>query len=304
MNAPLIHEHSAASQVARPPLTSVPAPRDRSIGTILLEAGRLRPGDVEQVVAHQRKARTRFGEAAVALGLVRETELRAALAYQFDHLVVTPGSSAISREVIAAYDLGNPVLDEIRALRNQVLLRWLTAEDQRNRVVAVMSPVHGEGRTFIAANLAVTFSQMGQRTLLIDADMRRPRVHRLFGIVNCAGLSAMLSERRVPHTLHRIDGLRDLSVVPVGGQPPNPQDLLSRDGFSELLEAFSQTYDVIIVDTPAALHSPEASMIAARAKGCIVVARHRHTRFAAIAELGRELVTLGATIIGTVYSRA
>jgi chain length determinant protein tyrosine kinase EpsG len=303
MNAPLIKEFQAAAKVAMP-LASVPVPRDRTIGAILLDSGLLRPGDVEQILAHQRKTRMRFGDAAIALGLVTDRDLRAALAYQFDYPVVVPGSSSISREVIAAYDARNPVLDEIRTLRDQILLRWLTAEDRTNRVVAVVSPEHGEGRTFIAANLAVTFSQMGQRALLVDADMRRPRLHRLFGIENHAGLSAMLSSRHVPHTLQRIEGLRDLSVIPVGGQPPNPQDLLSRDAFRDLLEAFSRTYDVIVIDAPAALHSPEASIIAARAKGCLVVARERRTRFSSIAELGRELRELGATVIGSVYSRA
>lgn len=303
MNAPLIHELTAASKLAMP-LASVPAPRDRTIGAILLDSGLLRPADVEQIVSHQRKTKTRFGEAAIALGLVMESDLRAALAYQFDYPVVAPGTSPISREVIAAYDAKNSVLDEIRTLRNQILLRWLTAEAPTHRVVAVMSPGRGEGRTFIAANLAVTFSQMGQRALLIDADMRRPRMHRLFGIENHAGLSAMLSERRVPNTLQRIDGLRDLSVIPVGGQPPNPQDLLSRESFPELLEAFSRTYDVIVVDTPAARYSPEASIIAARARGCVVVARERRTHFESVAELGRELQALGSTVIGSVYSRA
>lgn len=277
--------------------------RDRPIGAILLDAGLIKLDDVERIVAHQRENRLRFGDAAVSLGLVKAGDLRTALAYQFDYPVLAPGSSHVSREVLAAYDARHPVLDDIRGLRNQLLLRWLTAEGQHNRVVAVVSPDSGDGRSFVAANLAVTFSQMGQRTLLVDADMRRPRIHRLFGLEDGAGLSAVLADRHVPDTLQRIEGLCDLSVISVGGQPPNPQDLLSREAFAELIDVWSTAYDAVIVDTPAASSSPEASMIAARARGCVVVARQGHTRFGALASLGQDLEGLGVSIIGSVYCR-
>jgi protein-tyrosine kinase len=302
MNAPYMQEIMPATTIAGP--RAIPtSPRDRPIGTILLDSGLIKLEDVERIVLHQQKTKLRFGDAAVALRVVKEADLRAALAYQFDYPVLGVGSSAISREVIAAYDANNPVVDEIRSLRNQILLRWLSAEGQSNRVVAMVSGEQGEGRTFIAANLAVTFSQMGQRTLLIDANMRRPRIHRLFGIDNKSGLSAMLSERAAQNAMQQIAGLRDLSIIPVGGLPPNPQDLLSRDLLPELLEAFSRTFDVVVVDTPAAMRSPEASIVAARAKGCVVVARERVTRFKTVAALGQELREVGATVVGTVYSR-
>lgn len=277
--------------------------RDRPIGAILLDAGLIRLHDVERIVAHQREKKLRFGDAAVSLGLVKADDLRAALAYQFDYPVLAPGNSRISREVLAAFDARHPVLDEVRALRNQLLLRWLTAEGRCNRVVAVVSPDCGDGRSFVAANLAVTFSQMGQRTLLVDADMRRPRLHRLFGLDEGAGLSAMLADRHVSDTRQRIEGLRDLSVIPVGGQPPNPQDLLSREVLADLLSVWSTAYDVIVVDTPASSASPEASVIAARARGCVVVAREGRTRFGALASLVQDLDGLGVSIVGSVYCR-
>lgn len=302
-NASAEDEQKQTSGARARPQASSPVLRDRPIGAILLDAGLIQFSDVERIVAHQREKSLRFGDAAVSLGLVKTGDLRAALAYQFDYPVLVPGSSRISREVLAAYDASHPVLDDIRALRNQLLLRWLTAEGQHNRVIAVSSPDSGDGRSFVAANLAVTFSQMGQRTLLIDADMRRPRIHTLFGLADHAGLSAMLADRNVHSTLQRIDGLRDLSVIPVGGQPPNPQDLLSRETFAEVLATLSTAYDAIIVDTPAASSSPEASVIAARARGCVVVARQGHTRFDALRTLGQELEELGVSIIGSVYCR-
>lgn len=287
-------------------IDSAPAtgPRDKPLGAILLDAGLIRLDDVAAILALAREKQLRFGEAAVALGLVKGSDLAEALAFQFDYPVLQPGSSAISREVVAAYGDPQPVIEEIRQLRNQILLRWLTAEDAANRVVAIMSPERGEGRTFVAANLAVTFAQMGQRTLLVDADMRRGRVHALFGLSNKRGLSALLADRQAPKTLHRIEGLGGLCVIPSGAEPPNPEDLLSRGTLSELLEAFSRTYDVIVVDTPAAAGNAGSQIIAARAKGVVLVARHDRSDVAKLAALAHDVRTAGATVVGAVLSHA
>jgi len=279
---------------------AVPGPRDRSLGAILLDAGLIRLDDVERILAAQRENGLRFGDAAVKLGLVSEAALKHALAYQFDYPVLAPGEAPVSREVIAAYEAHHPVLDDLRALRNQILLRWLTAEHQRNRTVAIMGVGRGEGRTFIAANLAVTFSQMGQRTLLIDADLRRGRLHTLFGTPNQQGLGAMLAARNTHNALHRIEGLRDLQVIGTGGEPPNPQDLLSRESFTTLLDGFAGSHDVVILDTPAAQEGPEAAVIAARARGVVLVARKDVTELPALAALAEQTRAAGATVIGTV----
>jgi len=278
---------------------AVPGPRDRSLGAILLDAGLIKLDDVERILATQREHGLRFGDAAVKLGVVTEAALKHALAYQFDYPVLAPGEAPVSREVFAAYEAHHPVLDDLRALRNQILLRWLTAENQRNRTVAIMGVGRGEGRTFIAANLAVTFSQMGQRTLLIDADLRRGRLHSLFGTPNQQGLGALLAERNTHSALHRIEGLRDLQVIGTGGEPPNPQDLLSRPSFSTLLEGFAGSHDVVILDTPAAEDGPEAAVIAARARGVVLVARKDHTEMNALAVLAEQTRANGASVIGT-----
>jgi receptor protein-tyrosine kinase len=281
------------------PASAIPANHDKPIGAILLEAGLIRLEDVEPIVAHARARDLRFGDAAVALGLLKADVLRQALAFQFDYPVVSPGASRISREVIAAYSGQHPVLEDLRALRNQILVRWLGADEPRNKVVAILSASRGEGRSFVAANLAVTFSQMGHRTLLVDADLRHPRQHQLFGIPHHSGLSAMLADRMVISPVHKLAELRDLSVIPCGGLPPNGGDLLSRGSFAEFLAEFAKAYDVVILDTPAAQDGPEAQMIAARARGCVLVARRNHTDFDAINELSADVGAMGAVVIGS-----
>ena len=295
MNSPLRLQELAAAR----PGTRIPPLHDKPIGAILLDAGLIRLEDVDRILAHGQAKGLRFGDAAVSLGLLKPDVLRQALAFQFDYPVVSPGSSLISREVVAAYNSQLPVLDDLRALRNQIQLRWLSAEGATNRVVAIVSPGRGEGRSFVAANLAVTFSQMGERTLLIDADMREPCQHELFGIPSDTGLSALLADRAASTSVHRLAELRDLSVIPCGGVPPNPSDLLARDSFSDLLSEFSQHYDVIIVDTPAAEDGPEAQIVAARAKGCVLVARRNSSDFDAVSRLANDVKELGATVIGS-----
>lgn len=299
MNSPAL-----AKELVRPGTVGSGGPRDKPIGAILLDAGLIKLQDVERILAKAKEKGLRFGDAAVSLGLVRAADLHGALAYQFDYPVLPVGNSPVSREVIAAFEARHPVLNDVHALRSQLLLRWLTAENGENRTIAVISPEHGDGRTFVAANLAVAFSQMGQRTLLVDANMRRPRIHDLFGIENHVGLSALLSDRRVPNVLQRIDGLRDLHVIPAGGEPPNPHDLLSRHGFEEMLSAFSQTHDVIIVDTPAARFSPEAEVVAVRARGAVLLGRHNRSRVSDLAALAQQVQSLGGTVVGSVLVRA
>jgi chain length determinant protein tyrosine kinase EpsG len=287
-------------ELARVRAASVTSPRDKPIGAILLDAGLIKLDDVDRILAEAREKGMRFGDAAVSLGLLKVGDLHGALAYQFDYPVLATGASSVSREVIAAYEASHPVLDDLRALRNQLLLRWLTSEARKNRVVAVLSPGRGEGRTFIAANLAVTFSQMGQRTLLIDADLRHGRIHTLFGLENRQGLSALLADRHAVNALQRVDGLRDLSVITTGAEPPNTHDLLSRESFAELLEAHARSQDVVIVDTPASATAPEAEIIAARARGVILVAHRGRTRLEQLSALCVRAKASGATLVGSV----
>ena len=283
---------------------AAPRPRDRLIGKILLDAGLIRQEDIDRIVDHARRTNTKFGEAAIALRLVGDRDMASALAYQFDYPIVVKGTSQISGEVVAAFENSHPILSDLHNLRNQLLLRWISADGAANKTLAIMSPGQGEGRTFLAANLAVTLSQMGQRTLLIDADFRQPRMHNLFGVENHAGLSALLAERSTRGALQRVQGLRDLTILPCGGIPPNPTDLLSKPFLGDLLGRLAGSFDIIILDTPAADLGPEAQMIAARAKGCVVVAREGVSRMRSLQVLARNLASTGTTVIGTVLVKA
>jgi len=279
---------------------------DRPIGQILVDDGKLEASEVEQVLLVAKARKLRFGEAAIRLGLVTETELRMALSKQFDFPVLLPGSHGEegqpSRELVAAFAPFHPRTEEIRALRTQLLIRWYRRDAGQNALV-VASPHGGEGRSYLAANLAVVFSQLGARTLLVDADMRKPRQHKIFGLPGGHGLSALLSGRAEQTAIFPVPGLNRLSVLPAGALPPNPQELLSRLTFTTLVKDMQSLYDVVIIDTPPAEKYADTQAIAFRAGNALVVARKDHTPVNATSRVVRELAGTGARVVGTVINQ-
>ena len=148
-------------------------PSDRSIGAILIDAGRLSPADAESILRFQKQHGSRFGDAAVELGLLSREDIRFALARQFDYPCLTAGDPDSGRDprpdgsLVAAYRPDVRIVEQLRGLRSQLMLRWFEAA-RAGKALAVVGASRREGRSFIAANLAVVFSQLGERTLLID----------------------------------------------------------------------------------------------------------------------------------------
>src|SRR5215212_10062960 len=163
----------------------------RHIGAILMDEGKITASDAEQVLARQRELGWRFGEAAIELNLITDADLRQALAKQYAFPYLVSGPDGVSKELIAAWDPFHAVVEELRAVRTQLLVRWFNPGAGR-RTLAIASAGAREGRSFIAANLAVSFSQLGQRTLLIDADFRAPRQQSIFNVPDRFGLSSAL----------------------------------------------------------------------------------------------------------------
>jgi protein-tyrosine kinase len=273
------------------------------IGSLLIESGRLTAEDVERVVRLQRQRGMRFGDAAVKLGLVSRPDVEQALSRQFDFPYVVPGQSRLSGEVVAAYAPFDPRIEIFRDLRSDLMLRWFKL-DLRLKHLAIVSPGRNEGRSYLAANLAVVFSQLGERTLLIDADMRHPSQHKLFALDNRTGLSNLLCGRTGADAIERIVPLHNLSVLTSGPVPPNPQELLARPVFHNFLAELDKQFDVVILDTPAGEESADAQTIATRACGALMVARRNHTPARTIQSLATHLVGIGATVMGAVLNTA
>jgi receptor protein-tyrosine kinase len=274
-----------------------------SIGGLLVESGRITAEDAERVMRLQRKLGLRFGDAAVKLGLIKKADIEQALSRQFEFPYLVPGQSRLSGQLVAAYAPFDPRIEVFRAVRSDLMLRWFKL-DLRLKHLAIVSPGRTEGRSYLAANLAVVFSQLGERTLLIDADLRNPRQHVLFGLENRFGLSTLLAGRVGSDAIERIVSLANLSVLPAGPIPPNPQELLGRPAFQKFLAELDKEFDVVILDTPAGEGSADAQVIASRACGALMVVRRNHTLVRAIKSLSACLVGAGATLMGSVINTA
>lgn len=286
-------------------LGGAPAPRaTRPLGAILVDGGLLRIEDAERVLQYQKQRNLRFGEAAVQLGLISEADIQFALSRQFAYAYLrnAPGHTpSLSDELVAAYQPFSPRVEQLRAIRSQLMLRWFDKAEER-QMLTVVGAERSEGRTYLAANLAVVFSQLGERTLLVDADLRTPRQHHLFHLENQIGLSTLLAGRSRDEAIVRIPDLAGLSVLPAGPTPPNPLELLNRLNFDEFMIQVKGSFDVVIVDTPAMSIGEDAAMIAVRTGAALAVARSGSTHLGAFTDLVQGLMNSGVSVVGSVLN--
>ena len=276
--------------------------RDRSIGRIIAEANNLNAEQVEQILAYQRKNGVRFGEAAVALGLANGDEVMWALSQQF-HYPYAPGTAkSLGEEVVVASNPFSAQAEAFRGLRSQINMRHFSGD--RKAALAVLSPESGDGKSFFAANMAVVFSQLGGRTLLVDADMRNPRQHEIFKLNGNAGagLSSILSGRAETQVIRAVPDLPSLFVMPVGTVPPNPNELVERPAFGLLMRELIGKFDYVIVDTPAATFGSDCTVIAAHAGAALLLARRNRTRAESVNALAETIANTPAGIVGVVLN--
>jgi protein-tyrosine kinase len=250
--------------------------RNRAIGAILVDTGRLSERDVLEIQQYADRNSMLFGAAAIELKKVSPEDVNLALGRQFLYPTLPNGPGGlVSNDVVTAYKPQSPVAEDLRTVRSRLVIDWLN-HAERN-VLAIVSPSQGDGRSWFAANLATAFAQAGERTLLIDADMRRPRQHEMFNINDSLGLAALLTGRAGKEIARRIHPELRLFVVPAGVLPPNPQELLTRPAFEVVLTKFASQFDVVIIDTPPAQATADAQVIASKAGSALVLARRNHT---------------------------
>lgn len=282
---------------------SDPSADPRLIGRILVDSGRISPQDAERIAQLQKREGLFFGEAAKKLKLLNEADVQHALAQQFNYPYLKVSEGIFREELIAAYQPFGTQAENLRAIRSQLILNWLGAE---SKILAIVSPGPREGRTFIAANLAVLFAQLNKRTLLIDADLRHPRQHEIFNFRCRVGLSAMLAGRIRREDLERlpeaIPFFTHLSVLGAGATPPNPLELLAGDRLPKILNELSAFYDVIIVDTPAGSNQADYQPIAACAGYAMMVTRKASTRVNDAKKVVTALEGMRVKVVGSVLN--
>ena len=193
----------------------------------------------------------------------------------------------------------SPQAESIRSLRSQLLLRWFNVG---NKSLAIVGANLGEGCSFVAANLAVTFAQLGMRTLLIDTDLREPRVHHIFKLKNDVGLSDILSGKTGQVIINPLESIENLSILSAGATQLNAQELLSGAGFGELLTQTTEQYDVVLVDTAPAILSADAQAAASVCAGALLVSHLNHTKHTQLIEMRDLIAVTNAKIVGSVIN--
>ncbi|MEY4429968.1 MAG: hypothetical protein RLZZ182_2657 [Pseudomonadota bacterium] len=273
----------------------------QSIGELISTANQLSSDQVEKILAHQKQHGTRFGESAIALGLARHEDVVWALSRQFDYPYANESLSPDLQSALQPFGLQ---AEAIRNLRSQ-LVHVAAATPVARRPLAVVSPCVGDGKSYICANLAVSLSQMGSRVALIDADLRTPRQHKIFGLPgNTQGLSDALANRGEVNLCVPLPSIPNLFVLPVGTLPPNPSELVQRPAFADLMGLLLNRFDHVIVDTPAAEYGADARVIAQICQSALVVGRPHHTRSRQMDQFVKELqACVGVELVGMVMNQ-
>jgi len=277
------------------------AGEDRSIGDIIRQIKNLTDAQVQEVIDFQRTHGVRFGEAAVSLGLATDADIVFALSQQFHYPYAPESRRTLSPELVVANQPFSKQAEAFRAVRSQLMMRAFSPNEPK-RALAVVSPNRGDGKTFFAANLGIVMSQLGGRTLVVDADMRSPRMHQMFGLPNSSGLSGILSGRQEDNVIFQAPDLPSLFIMPVGVTPPNPLELIERAAFRLLMGELLRKFDHVIVDSPAIETGMDATVIAAKCGAGLILARKDYGPLATLQSLVKNLTESRTQVAGVVLN--
>ncbi|MBO7744913.1 CpsD/CapB family tyrosine-protein kinase [Paenibacillus sp. MWE-103] len=176
--------------------------------------------------------------------------------------------STLNRSLIVETHPGSAISEAFRGLRTNL---EFSGGGEEYRTVSVTSSLRGEGKSTTAANLAVTYAKANRRVLIVDADLRKPALHELFGLPNRLGLSnALMKHGKLDEVIQRTN-VANLSAVTAGPIPPNPSEMLDSDAFSALLQAAKEQFDLVIVDTPPVTDLSDGLVVASRCDGVVLV---------------------------------
>lgn len=201
--------------------------------------------------------------------------------------------------LIMAHDPCDPRCEKIRALRTELLLRRESPDEAD--MVALLSPCGGEGRSLLAAELAIAFAQTGHPTLLVDADLRRPQQHVLFGARNRHGLAQAIARGDAPQ-VQSVHGLPRMSLLTAGVVPGDPLELLSSRRFAELITGWRDEYEFVVFDTPPVGRFSDGLSVARMVGRVLALSRAQHTPRKDMQDMLRRLSATRSQTLGAVVS--
>lgn len=190
------------------------------------------------------------------------------------------------------------VKEAYNSIRTNLLF---TQQGEKCPIFVVTSPTANNGKTINSANLAINFAQMGKKTLVIDADMRNPSLHKLFSLSSRNGLSEILAGLTDNITVTKTD-IENLSVLTSGKIPPNPTELLSSPRMDKLLDFVKEHYDCVFIDTPPINIVTDATVFAQKATGYILIVKTDTTNVPELKTSVTTLQTINANILGFIIN--
>jgi len=204
------------------------------------------------------------------------------------------------KDIIVHNHPKSSISEAYRAIRTNIEFANI---DKNIRTILVTSTTPGEGKTTTLANIAATMTQNGERVLVIDCDMRKPRVHKLFGISNKKGLADMLrKEHNYVDYIQRVEDL-NLDVLTAGKIPTNPSELLHSNAMKNLITALKEEYDYIFLDTPPVTPVTDATILSGYIDGVILVVASGTVDIDLTKRAVQSMTKVGANILGVVINK-
>lgn len=177
--------------------------------------------------------------------------------------------------------------------------------DKKNKVIAITSALPGEGKTTTLSNIAIALANVGEKVLVIDCDLRKPRIHSMFNLSNQVGITNLIMKNKLyADVIQPIEGVIGLDVIACGHIPAMPAELLGSYSMKMLLDDLKDKYDRILIDTPPVLQVADAGIISRYADGMILVTAIRECGIDDIKTAKKSLEKVGANILGCVMSKA
>lgn len=213
---------------------------------------------------------------------------------QTENSVNSPGlASIISPKSIVA--------EQFRMVRTNLEFA-IVDKDLKSLLITSLAP--GAGKSTISANLAATFAAQGKKVLLVDTDMRKPTIHKIFKLRNNEGLSTLITtkEATVSEYVERVE-FENIYILTSGATPPNPAELISSKRMEQLIEEMEQAFDLVIFDTPPVLAVADSQIMAGKVDGTLFVIRKGKDKKEQIQTAAERMSSVNANVLGAIYNR-
>lgn len=281
----LISEQLAA------PTASKPA----ALGETLVRLGRLGDAEADRILAEQRKRGGSFGRLAVKLGLAKKSDIEYALGVQLGFLHETQDHVAIPEALVVARNPYSDAAEEFRAMRTRFLTR---KNEKETKQFAVTGASETAGAEYLALNLAASFAQLGRKVLLVDANLRRPTLAKIFGDASAPGLADIAAGSASHEGAINATLVKNLDLLPAGAAAIDPQAILGGDAFERIINRAAGEFEtVILVSAPFGRYA-DCEYVWSVAGKALIVARKDETRATDLMRIKSVMRQSGAEILG------